>query len=240
MRIADSVALVTGANRGIGQQFTRELLNRGVTKVYATARDPRQIQLDDPRAHVLTLDITDPKSIAAVATVATDVDLLINNAGIATLAPLITGSLEDIRRDMETHFFGTLQVTRAFAPLLARNGGGAILTMLSALSWFSAEGLGSYAAAKSAMWSLTNGIRIELAGQGTLVTGLHVGNVNTDMTAGHDVPNKADPADVASAGLDALEAGDMEVLVDDWSAQVKAAVARHPREFYAGMLPAAG
>lgn len=240
MRFTGSVALVTGANRGIGRQFTRELLNRGVSKVYATARDPRRIDVDDPRVHVLTLDITDPASIAAVAAVATDVEVLINNAGIATGAPLITGSLQDIRRDMETHFFGTLQVTRAFAPILAGNGGGAILTMLSALSWFSAEGLGSYAAAKSAMWSLTNGIRIELAGQGTLVTGLHVGNVDTDMTAGHDVPGKADPAGVARVGLDALEAGDMEVLVDDWSAHVKASVARDPREFYAEMLPAAG
>lgn len=136
---------------------------------------------------------------------------------------------------METHYFGTLNVVRAFAPVLAAGGGGAILNMLSALSWFSYDGANAYSAAKAAEWSLTNGIRLELAAQKTLVTGLHTGSVDTDMMAGFDI-DKLDPADVARAGLDGIEAGKLEVLVDEASAHVKAALAADPSEFYTGIV----
>lgn len=154
-----------------------------------------------------------------------------NNAGIATGANLITGDLAAIHREMDTHFFGTLSMCRAFAPILARNGGGAIVNVLSALSWFSYDGSNAYAAAKAAEWSLTNGIRLELAGQGTLVTGVHLGAADTDITDGYDGP-KIDPATVARAALDGVESGLIEVLVDDWSAMIKATLARDPSEFY--------
>ncbi|MET8121889.1 SDR family oxidoreductase [Micromonospora sp. NPDC005189] len=230
MRIPGSVALVTGANRGIGRHFARQLLERGATKVYATARNPERI--DIPGVEKLRLDITDPRSVEEAAAVASDVTLLINNAGISTWTNLVTGDLGRIRSEMDTHFYGTLSMVRAIAPALGANGGGAILNVLSAMSWFSYDGANAYGAAKAAEWSLTNGIRIELAGQGTLVTGLHLGSADTDMSAGYD-GDKVDPADVVRAALDGLEAGRIEVLADEWSGHVKASLAEDPSAFYA-------
>jgi NAD(P)-dependent dehydrogenase (short-subunit alcohol dehydrogenase family) len=229
MDITGSIALVTGANRGLGRQFAQQLLERGATKVYATSRRPELI--DVPGVEVLRLDVTDPESVAAAAAAAGDVTLVVNNAGISTRANLVTGDLADVRREMETHFFGTLGVVRAFAPVLARNGGGGIVNVLSALSWFSIDGANAYAAGKAAAWSLTNGVRIELTGQGTQVTGIVLGAADTDMMAGYDGPMSS-PADVVTTALDGVQAGDWEVLVDDWSRGVKASLARDPREFY--------
>ncbi|MEU0090780.1 SDR family oxidoreductase [Kribbella sp. NPDC006257] len=235
MKVSGSVALVTGANRGIGRQFARLLLERGASKVYATARTPASI--DVPGVETLRLDITDPASVAAVASAATDVDLLINNAGITTNTNLVTGDLDKIRLEMETHFYGTLGMIRAFSPVLAANGGGAIVNVLSALSWFSFDGANAYGAAKAAEWSLTNGVRLELAEQQTLVTGVHLGAADTDMMADYEGP-KIDPADVVRATLDAVEAGKLEVVVDEWSANVKASLSRDPLEFYGPSLSA--
>ncbi|MEU8078706.1 SDR family oxidoreductase [Catellatospora citrea] len=221
MDINGSVALVTGANRGIGRHFAMQLLERGAAKVYATARNAALVDL--PGVQVLRLDITDPTSVAEAAAAASDVTLLINNAGVLTGQNLITGELDKIRLEMDTHFFGTLTMVRAFAPVLAANRGGAILNVLSAMSWLAYDGANAYGAAKAAQWSLTNGIRMELAGQGTKVTGLHMGSTDTDMMAGLDVA-KNDPADVVRAALDGIEAGRPEVLVDDASVQAKAAL----------------
>jgi NAD(P)-dependent dehydrogenase (short-subunit alcohol dehydrogenase family) len=226
MQISGSIALVTGANRGLGRQFAAQLIQRGATKVYATARRPELV--DIPGAEVLRLDITDPASVAAAAEAAADVTLLVNNAGVATRADLVGGDLDLIRQEMDTHFWGTLHMVRAFAPRLA---GGAILNVLSALSWFSGIGAGGYAAAKAAEWNLTNGVRLELAAQKTLVTALHLGAADTDMMAGVDVP-KSDPADVVRAALDGIEANSLEVLADGWSAQAKTALAADPSAFY--------
>lgn len=230
VEIAGATALVTGANRGIGHHFARHLLERGAAKVYATARDPRRVDL--PGVEALRLDVTDPDSVTAAAAAARDVTLLVNNAGINTGQDLVTGDLAKIRLEMDTHFYGTLAVVRAFAPVLAANGGGAIVNVLSAMSWFSAPGTSAYAAAKAAQWSLTNGIRLELAGQGTLVTALHLGTADTDMIAGTGLEPLNQPADVARAALDGVEAGALEVVVDDWSAHVKASLAGDPAEFY--------
>ena len=233
MDITGSVALVTGTSRGMGRQFARQLLERGAAKVYASARNPERV--DVPGAEVLRLDVTDHATVAAAAEVATDVNLLVNNAGISTFANLVTGDPADVRLEMETHFFGTLAVIRAFAPALAANGGGAILNVNSALSWFSYDGAGAYAAAKAAEWSLTNGVRLELAKQDTQVTGLYVGSVDTDMMAGFDL-DKSNPADVVRRALDGLEAGAYEVLADETSVLVKAALATDPRAFYSAQL----
>jgi NAD(P)-dependent dehydrogenase (short-subunit alcohol dehydrogenase family) len=235
MKISNSVALVTGSNRGIGKQFARHVLERGAAKVYATARNPESVDL--PGVEVLRLDITDPASVAAVAEAAGDVTLLVNNAGIATHTNLVTGDLAKIRLEMDTHYYGTLNVVRAFAPVLAANGGGAIVNVLSALSWFAYDGANAYAAAKAAEWNLTNGIRLELAGQGTLVTALHLGAADTDITAsvGYE-GDMVDPADVARIALDGVEADKVEVLVDEWSAYVKASLAADPSEFYSKPL----
>lgn len=234
MELSTSTALVTGANRGLGRQFALQLRERGA-KVYGAARNPERIDL--PGVNVLQLDITDPASVTAAAAAAGDVNLLINNAGTATNQNLVTGDLEKIRLEMDTHYFGTLSMVRAFAPILAKNGGGAILNVLSALSWFSYDGVDAYSAAKAAEWSLTNGIRLELAAQGTQVTGLHLGAADTDMMAGFDV-EKSDPADIIRTALDGLEAGKLEVLADDWSVQIKASLAGDPRDFYFPDVPA--
>jgi len=227
MQISGSIALVSGANRGLGRHFAAQLRDRGAVKVYATARRPELVDL--PGVEVLRLDVTDPASVTAAARAAADVTLLVNNAGVSTGADLIAGDLDLIHREMDTHFWGTLSMIRAFAPQLA---GGAILNVLSALSWFAYPGAGGYAAAKAAAWNLTNAVRLELSAQHTQVTGLLLGAADTDMMAGHDVP-KSDPAVVVKTALDGLEAGHWEVLADEPTAQVKASLAGDPRAFYA-------
>ncbi|WP_440083017.1 SDR family oxidoreductase [Streptosporangium sp. LJ11] len=235
MDVTGSIALVTGANRGIGRRFVDELLARGAAKVYATARRPELIEVSDPRVEVLRLDLLDARSVADAAAAAPDVTLLVNNAGITTGTNLLTGDLDAIRLELDTHLFGTLGVIRAFAPVLASNGGGAIVNILSALSWFASDGAGAYSVAKAAEWNMTNGLRLELAGQKTLVQGVHLGAADTDMMAGYDIP-KIDPLDVARASLDGVRSGAIEVLVDDTSRYVKASLAADPAQFYAGSL----
>ncbi|RSD16620.1 SDR family oxidoreductase [Amycolatopsis eburnea] len=219
MDIKGAVALVTGANRGLGRKFAEALLERGAAKVYAAARNPESVDL--PGVVPLRLDVTDPASIREAASIAGDVTLLVNNAGSSTGSTLLGGKLADIRLEMDTHYFGTLAVTREFAPILERNGGGAVLNVLSVLSWFTAPQVAAYSAAKSAAWSLTNALRLELAPQKTQVTALHVGYMDTDMAKHVDGP-KADPALVAGLALDGVEAGRFEVLADDVTRNVRA------------------
>ncbi|WP_329326479.1 SDR family oxidoreductase [Streptomyces sp. NBC_01689] len=229
MKIQDSIALVTGANRGLGEQFTRELLAAGAAKVYAGARDPAKVTV--PGVVPVAVDITDPESVRAVADLAQDVTLLVNNAGSTTRADVLTADLDSFRTEFETHVLGTLAMCRAFAPVLGRNGGGAIMNVLSVLSWVSVTASAGYAAAKSAEWSVTNALRVALADQGTRVTALHVGYMATDMAAKVASP-KADPIEVARAGLDGVEAGLDEVLADDASRQVQAALSEGPGALY--------
>ncbi|MDH6126516.1 SDR family oxidoreductase [Kitasatospora sp. GP82] len=229
MQINGAVALVTGANRGLGEQFVKALLDRGAAKVYAAARNPDAVRV--PGAVPLALDITNPASVRAAAERAQDVNLLVNNAGISTGSGVLDGSLEDYRREMDTHVFGTLDVSRAFAPVLGRNGGGALLNVLSVLSWLAVPRTAAYCAAKAAEWSVTNSLRISLAEQRTQVTALHVGLMDTDLAAGQEGP-KSDPAEVARAALDGIEAGAYEVLADEMSRQVKAALSGDPAALY--------
>ncbi|MDN3243493.1 SDR family oxidoreductase [Glycomyces tritici] len=229
MEIQGSIAIVTGANRGLGRRFAQQLLERGAAKVYAGAR--RIASVDLPGVVPLQLDITDPASVAAAAKTAADATILINNAGIATFANLVEGDEDAIRREMETNFFGTLNMVRAFAPVLGANGGGAVLNILSVLSW-RAFGVGNaYAAAKAASWSLTNGARLELAAQGTQVIGLHVAGIDTDMLAAVEA-EKSDPADIARAGLDGIASGALEVLADRNAVELKAILSADPGVIY--------
>ncbi|SEE67593.1 SDR family oxidoreductase [Jiangella alba] len=220
-----AVALVTGANRGLGRLFAAHLLQRGAARVYAAARRPETIDL--PGVVPLRLDITDDAGVRAAAEQAGDVTLLVNNAGISRWTNLLTSDVADLRAELETNLWGTLAMVRAFAPALARNGGGAVLNVLSAQSWFAYPGTNGYHVAKAAQWALTNGVRLELAAQGTQVTALHLGAVDTDFSAGYDGP-KGDPADAVRAGLDGLAAGAAEVLADSWSAHVKRSLADDP------------
>jgi NAD(P)-dependent dehydrogenase (short-subunit alcohol dehydrogenase family) len=221
MDISASTVLVTGANRGFGRALAAELLGRGAT-VYAGARNPDRVDL--PGAKPIALDITDPASVAAAVAATGDVTVLINNAGSATGADLLSSDLDDIRLEMDTHYFGTLSMVRAFAPQIAANGGGAILNILSGLSWVSFPEVGAYCAAKSAAWSLTNAMRVQLAGQGIRVAGLHVGYMDTDMAA-QVTSAKSDPADIARIAVDGIAAGAYEILADDNSHQAQAALA---------------
>jgi NAD(P)-dependent dehydrogenase (short-subunit alcohol dehydrogenase family) len=222
MDITDSVAVVTGANRGLGRHFAAQLLERGA-KVYAAARNPESIDL--PGAIPLRLDITDPASIEQAAKIATDTTLLINNAGTSLGQSLIDGDLDRIRQEMETHYFGTLAVTRAFVPAIEANGGGAILNVLSVLSWWHPAQAGAYSAAKAAGWAMTRAVRDELAPRGIEVAALHVGYMATDMAAHVPADQKTDPAVVAALALDGLAEGRPEILADDVTRAVKAGLA---------------
>jgi NAD(P)-dependent dehydrogenase (short-subunit alcohol dehydrogenase family) len=224
MDVKGSTALVTGANRGLGKAIVEELLRRGAAKVYAGARDPRTVDADDPRIVPVRLDVTDRNSVYAAAALAADVDLLVNNAGIAAGGSVFgPDGVESLRRQLETNTLGPLEVTRAFAPVLERNGGGAVVNVLSVLSWVTTPAASAYSASKAATWSITNAARGELRAQGTQVLGVHVGYLDTDMAAHVDAP-KTDPAQLSGQVLDALEAGQDEVLGDDLSRGVKAAL----------------
>lgn len=219
MKIRNSVVLVTGANRGLGLAFAKALLARGAKRVYAGARDPAALTL--PGVEPVRLDVTNPETIAAAAQRLQDVTLLVNNAGVSRGRGAIAGdALVRAREEMETNYLGPLAVTAAFAPILARNDGGAVLNVLSVLSWVSSPRLTTYSASKAAAWALTNGLRLELAPQKTQVVGLHVGLVDTDLARGVAAP-KMSPEEVARIGLDAVESGSEEVLVDDVSRAVK-------------------
>ena len=215
-QLAESVILVTGANGGLGTEFVRQALARGARRVYATARTPRA--WDEDRVVALTLDVTDVTSIAHAASAAGDTTIVINNAGATAGPSLLSASLDEVRTAYETNVFGPLAVAQAFAPVLAKNGGGALLDIHSALSWLAMPG--AYASTKAALWSVTNTLRLELAAQGTQVVGAHLGYTDTPLTAGLDV-DKEDPRDIVAAIYDGLEAGDYEVLADDTSRRIK-------------------
>ncbi|MDR8412827.1 SDR family oxidoreductase [Nonomuraea sp. 3-1Str] len=217
--IKGSVAIVTGGSRGIGKALVETLYQRGAAKVYATARDPRTVT--HPDAVPLALEVTDPASVAAAAAQAPDVNILINNAGTSSGATFLDSPVDDVRREFEVNFYGPLLATRAFVPVLERNGGGHILNIHSALSWITMPGVEAYSASKSALWSQTNALRLVLRPRGINVSGLHVGYVDTDMTTGIDAP-KVSAQSVAEQALDGIEADAAEILADDLSRQVKA------------------
>jgi NAD(P)-dependent dehydrogenase (short-subunit alcohol dehydrogenase family) len=222
MDVKGSIALVTGANRGLGAAFCRALLERGADTVYAGARDPASITMEG--VEPLRLDITSERDVAAAAARCDDITLLVNNAGILTgTAALSDDALDMARREFETNVLGTLAMSRAFAPVLDANGGGAIVNVLSVLSWFSTPRSAIYCASKAASWSLTNALRLELLAQRTQVLALHVGFMDTDMTAGIEAP-KSSPIDVARQALDGVDAGLHEVLADEVSRTVRAAL----------------
>jgi len=227
MRIEGSVALVTGANRGLGLAFARALLDAGAAKVYAAAREPSSVSVGTP----LKLDITDRASVAHAARRAGDVNLLVNNAAVLNARPFLAADAEEaVRAALETNLFGTLAMSRAFAPVLAANGGGAMVNMLSVLSWFNLPQVGAYGASKAAAWALTNGLRNELRAQGTLVVGVHAAFIDTDMAAFANGP-KSRPEAVAAQVLAAIEEGREEVLADEVTRNVKRGLSAEPASY---------
>ena len=231
MKIKGSTAFVTGANRGLGLAYAKALLAAGASKVYAGARDPSTVTL--PGVVPVKLDVTNAQDIAAAAALASDVDIVINNAGIIGSTPLLAPNGNDALREvLNTNLQGVLDVSRAFAPVLKKNGGGALVNMLSALSWASMPGTGAYSVSKAAAWALTNGLRQELRAQGTLVVAVHAGYIDTDMVKGVDAPKTA-PEDIAKAVVDGIEAGDQEVLADATARHVKLGFAATPSAYLA-------
>lgn len=226
--LKEAVVLVTGANGGIGTEFVHDALARGATKVYATARAPRT--WDDERIVPLTLDINDPASIAAAVAAAADVTVLVNNAGsLPAGASLLDLTEAELRDGMETNFFGPVLMAKAFAPLLTAHDSSVIVDVHSVASWYAFGGV--YSASKAALWSATNSIRLELAPQGVHVVGVHMGYVDTAM-AEHAEGPKMLPADLVQAVYDAVEAGEFEVIGDELTAGVKAALSQPVEALY--------
>jgi NAD(P)-dependent dehydrogenase (short-subunit alcohol dehydrogenase family) len=229
MNIQDSTVLVTGANRGIGKAFADALLDRGATKVYAAVRDVATVT--DPRVVPIQLDVTDPDRVAAVARELDDVQVVVNNAGVLSVGPPLSASLDAARLELETNYLSLVSMTQAFAPVLERNGGGAFVNVLSAFSWVTMPLLSSYSASKAAAWSFTNAARIELRRRGIHVVGVHPGPVDTDMAAAFEI-EKIAPATAATSALDALEADEPEAVVDDYSRAVKTGLSDDQRALY--------
>lgn len=226
MKIEGSVALVTGANRGLGLAYAKALLDAGARKVYAGARDPSSVKLAG--VVPIKLDVNDPRDVAEAARVASDVNIIINNAGILRPGALLSeqGS-SAIREQLDTNFYGVLAMSKAFAPVLRANGGGALVNMLSALSWVSLPNSGAYSISKAAAWALTNGLRNELREQGTLVVAVHAGYIDTDMVAAV-TEAKTKPEVIAQRTLEAILASREEVLADETAQHVKKSLVAEP------------
>jgi NAD(P)-dependent dehydrogenase (short-subunit alcohol dehydrogenase family) len=235
MNIDNSIALVSGANRGLGRAYTDALLALGAAKVYAGARDPASVAITDRRLVPVKLDVTQDEDVRAAAEACADVNLLINNAGIMLASPMLAEDSEAaLRAEMEVNVFGMLRMVRAFAPVLAKNGGGAIANMLSVVSWFVFPFNASYCASKHAALALTEGVRIQLKSQGTQVVAVYAGFIDTAMAAGFD-REKTPPRQVAERTLDGIRNGLNDVYADERSEGIWQAVRTDPAGLHAQM-----
>lgn len=229
MKVEGAAALVTGANRGLGAAIAQALLDAGA-KVYGAARDGTSITNRD--LIPVELDVTSAGDVATATRVCGDVSIVVNNAGILrSSASLAAGAEAAARAEMETNFFGPMRMARSFAPVLRANGGGALVNMLSVLSFIAMPQGATYSASKAAAWSLTNALRIELRRQGTLVVAVHAGFIDTDMAAGVEA-EKVSPQSVATQIVAAIEADVEEVLADTSSEMVKAALSNDLTALY--------
>ncbi|WP_417454551.1 SDR family oxidoreductase [Kiloniella sp.] len=231
--IKDKIAFVTGANRGIGRAFVEELIATGASKVYAAARDVDKLSdlvlQSEGKVIPVTLDVNQPDTIKSIANDFKDISLLINNAGIARFTSFMTApSLDDARDEMETNYFAPLNMIRAFAPVLKTNGGGAIVNISSVAGYLNFPALGSYSASKAAVHSLTQGVRAELAAQGTHVVGVYPGPIDTDMTAGLPL-DKTAPSSVVKAVLEAVENNIEDVYPDPMAVEFHAGFLSDPK-----------
>lgn len=214
MQLENKIVLVSGANRGIGKSLVEALLKRGVKKVYATARKPDQLpDFDDDRVVPVKLDITDSKQIKQAVAEASDVDLLVNNAGVAAFSSILSGPMDLVTRDMNTNYYGTLNMIREFLPVLEQRKDPAIVNVVTIGAFVNFPFLGGYCASKAALFSLTQGIRIELASKNIAVHSANPGPIDTDMARDFDA-DKASPEDTAEGILNGLEADTADIFPD--------------------------
>lgn len=238
MRIAGSIALVTGANGGLGQHFVAGLVAFGAAKIYACARNPDTLapllEAHGERIVPLQLDVTEPGSVAAAAARASDITLLVNNAGVLESRGLMeAGDLAPLRREMEVNVFGLAAMCLTFAPALARNGG-AIVNMLSVAGLANFPPFGSYAASKAAATSLTQCLRYELKERGVEVFGVYAGFIDTAMIDFVSA-DKSDPQAVVREVLEGVEGGRSEIDADARSKELRAALGGDPAALQATM-----
>jgi NAD(P)-dependent dehydrogenase (short-subunit alcohol dehydrogenase family) len=226
MKLQNATVLVTGANRGIGRAFVETLLNAGVQKVYATARDRSSLEaltaLDSTRIIPLQVNVTDRNLVSQLTKQAPDVNLLINNAGVLSFGNILETPIEAIHQQFDVNFYGTLNMARAFVPVLERNGGGAIVNLLTLVALASMPGLAAYNASKAAAWSMTQSLRASVADKNIAVYGVFPGAVDTDMLAGIDMA-KTSPADIVTAVLQGIETNQEDIFPDPMSTQLYAA-----------------
>jgi NAD(P)-dependent dehydrogenase (short-subunit alcohol dehydrogenase family) len=216
--LAGKVVLVTGANRGMGSEYVTQLLDRGVAKVYAAARDPEMITVAEDRVVPLRLDVSSAASIEEASRTATDLSVLINNAGIGTVASVLSKDSSALRTLLDINLLGPLELASKFADRIADRSG-AIVNVSSVLAWLPVGA--AYGVSKAALWSATESMRLELAPRGVQVVGVYVGLVDSDMGRSVSDGPKSDPAYVVRQVLDGIEAGDEDVLADEFSRQVR-------------------
>jgi NAD(P)-dependent dehydrogenase (short-subunit alcohol dehydrogenase family) len=223
MQIKDAAALVTGANRGIGLELVKALIDAGVGKVYAGGRKLDSLEavqsLDRKRIVPLHLDVTNDQMVQDAAKAASDVTILMNNAGVLDFGSIVDAPLDAVRRNFETNFYGMLKMARAFAPVIECNGGGAIVNILTLVALASMPGLAVYNASKAAAWSMTQSLRASLAGRKVAVLGVFPGAVDTDMLKGVEMP-KTPPSDVAAAVVRGLIGGQEDIFPDPMSSSL--------------------
>jgi NAD(P)-dependent dehydrogenase (short-subunit alcohol dehydrogenase family) len=236
MKIEGRAAMVSGANRGLGKAYADALLAAGAAKVYAGARDVSLIT--DKRLIPVKLDITAPSDVAAAAKTCEDVSILINNAGIMLMSPMLADTSDQaLRREMEVNVYGTLAMIRAFAPILAGNGGGAIANMLSIVSWFVFPLNATYCASKHAALAVSDAARIQLKSQSTHVLGVYAGLIDTEMASGYDQP-KTSPQQVAERTLEGIRQGHDHVMADASAEEMWRATRSNPAQLAATMQQA--
>ncbi len=230
MKLDSKTIFVSGANRGIGKAIVEALLKRNVKKIYAAARKTSELPtFSDPRVVAVGLDITNRTQIEKAVESAQDVDVLINNAGVLSPAGVLSGDRAMLLRDMEVNYFGTLSMVHSFAPLIEKNGGGAIANVISIVGLASMAGIGGYSASKAALFSATQAMRSELKAKKITVHGIFPGPIDTDMAKGFEM-NKTSPQVTAENILDGLSAGKEDIFPDPMSAQLSELWAKNPKE----------
>jgi NAD(P)-dependent dehydrogenase (short-subunit alcohol dehydrogenase family) len=230
MKLEGSIALVTGANRGLGAALVASLVEAGAARVYAAARDPRTLASRGPRVVPLALDLTRPDTIAAAAAEAGDVTILVNNAGVMGSGSVLAASPAAIEADFRTNVHGTLAVVRAFVPALERAGAGAaIVNVLSLAALASLPSMGGYAASKAAAYSITQALRSELRVRRVAVHAVLAGPIDTDMVRALTLP-KAHPAEVAQEILAAVTRGDEDIFPDPMAREMSALWSQGPKQ----------